>query len=293
MAFGPVAGRGAKVGMQWPGRPGPGAASADPAREELAELDLDLHLELALPPAAEPETAAGDGSASTPSSPPSDGGASFRSSSDSASPRNAEDRRGESLSEMRQSRCLAPAASDPAGCLRPQERAPHPSSPLLIARPSVAVRKYTEPLDRRHSVCRAALIRANACRFADRYEISETPTLVGQGTFGRVYECVDKLADIKRAVKRLRLPAGALEQRQLVNEVDALIALDHPAIVRLIEYFVADAEVLLVMELLQGPSLGEKLRSLGRFSETFAVRCLRHMLKADGRLLQRQRSPDH
>jgi len=56
--------------------------------------------------------------------------------------------------------------------------------------------------------------------------------------------------------------------------------LDHPAIVRLIEYFVADAEVLLVMELLQGPSLGEKLRSLGRFSETFAVRCLRHMLKA-------------
>ncbi|CAE7216317.1 CPK2 [Symbiodinium sp. CCMP2592] len=266
MAFGPVAGRGAKVGMQ-----GQGAAGANPTHEELAELDLDLHLELALPPAAEPETAAGDGSASTPSSPPSDGGASFRSSSDSASPRNAEDRREDSLSETRQARfrCLAPAASDPAGCLRSQERAPHPSSPLLIARPSVAVRKYTEPLDRRHSVCRAALIRANACRFADRYDISAEPTLVGQGTFGRVYECVDKLADIKRAVKRLRLPAGALEQRQLVNEVDALIALDHPAIVRLIEYFVADAEASR-----SSPKFAaaKKRSQRGKFSEAFAVR---------------------
>ncbi|CAE7257345.1 CPK2 [Symbiodinium natans] len=90
---------------------------------------------------------------------------------------------------------------------------------------------------------------------------------------------IARLADIKRAVKRLQLPTGGL-QRQLVNEIDALIALDHPAIVRLIEYFVADSEVFLVMELLQGPSLGEKLRELGRFSETFAVRCLRHMLKA-------------
>ncbi|CAE7489383.1 CPK2, partial [Symbiodinium pilosum] len=80
-------------------------------------------------------------------------------------------------------------------------------------------------------------------------------------------------------VKRLRLPSGSCNE-ELVNEVDALIALDHPAIVRLIEYFVADSEVLLVMELLQGPSLGEKLREQGRFPEAFAVRCLRHMLKA-------------
>ncbi|CAJ1376977.1 unnamed protein product [Effrenium voratum] len=86
----------------------------------------------------------------------------------------------------------------------------------------------------------------------------------------------------------------------MANEIDALIALDHPAIVRLIEcpsvsdmpgeaegiawiyleYFVEDSEVLLVMELLQGPSLGEKMREFGKFSESFAVRCLRHMLKA-------------
>jgi len=187
-------------------------------------------------------------------------------------------------------RPLCFAASDPApptreegGSPRPKEagRVLHPSSPMLLARPSLAVRKHTEVLERRHSVCRAALIRANACRFSDRYYISggEHDTLVGQGTFGRVYECVDKLADMKRAVKRLRLPRGSL-QKELVNEIDALIALDHPAIVRLIEYFVEDSEVLLVMELLQGPSLGEKLRELGRFSESFAVRCLRHMLKA-------------
>ncbi|CAJ1425018.1 unnamed protein product, partial [Effrenium voratum] len=108
----------------------------------------------------------------------------------------------------------------------------------------------------------------------------EPNTLVGQGTFGRVYECVDKLADMKRAVKRLKLPPEGSMQKEMANEIDALIALDHPAIVRLIEYFVEDSEVLLVMELLQGPSLGEKMREFGKFSESFAVRCLRHMLKA-------------
>ncbi|CAE8636059.1 unnamed protein product [Polarella glacialis] len=128
------------------------------------------------------------------------------------------------------------------------------------------------------SICRAALIRANACRFADRYCLQDS--ILGEGSFGRVHRCVDKFGNISRAVKRLRLPPEGSLQQELVNEIDALIALDHPVIVRLIEYFVEGSELLLVMELLQGPSLGDKMRELGVFPESFAVRCLRHMLKA-------------
>ena len=47
-------------------------------------------------------------------------------------------------------------------------------------------------------------------------------------------------------VKRLKLPPGSM-QKEFANEIDALIALDHPAIVRLIECACCLSHVLLQM----------------------------------------------
>eukprot|EP00441_Pelagodinium_beii_P041759 CAMPEP_0197628478 /NCGR_PEP_ID=MMETSP1338-20131121/6775_1 /TAXON_ID=43686 ORGANISM="Pelagodinium beii, Strain RCC1491" /NCGR_SAMPLE_ID=MMETSP1338 /ASSEMBLY_ACC=CAM_ASM_000754 /LENGTH=942 /DNA_ID=CAMNT_0043199459 /DNA_START=101 /DNA_END=2929 /DNA_ORIENTATION=- len=255
------------------------------AIEEASLSDLefelqDLDLNLALPEPLEPLTPR----SSTHSSGPSSALPSPRGERSPLSPAISGYSESSSSRRALSRRVLGPHASDPSPFASKVKVAagatPHPSSPLLLARSSIVVHKHAESfLQRRHSVCRAALIRANACRFADRYQICDMDDLVGEGTFGRVYCCVDKMADMKRAVKRLQLPTGP-DQQELVNEIDALIALDHPAIVRLIEYFVEGSELLLVMELLQGPSLGEKMRDLGPFSERFAVRCLRHVLKA-------------
>lgn len=159
----------------------------------------------------------------------------------------------------------------------PKAPSPAAGTPMLAKRSHVAMQRSQMSSS---SFCRAALIRANACRFGDRYNIAED-CLLGQGSFGKVNPCVDKLADTTRAVKRICLPGEVSEQDELKNEIDALIALDHPHIVRLVEYFIEGGQVLLVMELLQGPSLGERLAELNfRPGEAFSARCTRHMLKA-------------
>jgi len=129
------------------------------------------------------------------------------------------------------------------------------------------------------SSVRASLIRVNACRFADRYTLAAGGAL-DEGSFGRVQRCSDNLVRIGRAVKSIRIPSDPRQLVMLHREVEALVALDHPHIVRLIEYFEEGSELLLVMELLEGLSLGHRMRLEGRFGERLAAMCARHMLKA-------------
>jgi len=126
---------------------------------------------------------------------------------------------------------------------------------------------------------RASLIRSNACCFTDRYNIPYGSQLA-EGAFGRVHRCTDKLTNAARAVKKITVPHDSERQHELIREVSALVALDHPHIVRLIEYFEEGGELLLVMELLEGPTLGQHLHSIGAFSDALAARCARHILKA-------------
>merc|ERR1719265_1121360 len=118
------------------------------------------------------------------------------------------------------------------------------------------------------------LVRANPCRFGDRYEIDAEP--FARGEYGVVHRCMDKLVQVYRAVKRIPLPSDTHGRMMLENEVKALVALNHPHIVRLVEYFVEDGEVLLVMELLNGPSMLARIeeasgRSLGEEATALCV----------------------
>ncbi|CAK0857664.1 unnamed protein product [Prorocentrum cordatum] len=113
---------------------------------------------------------------------------------------------------------------------------------------------------------------------AARWASSRLPQ--DEGSFGRVQRCSDNLVRIGRAVKSIRIPSDPRQLVMLHREVEALVALDHPHIVRLIEYFEEGSELLLVMELLEGLSLGHRMRLEGRFGERLAAMCARHMLKA-------------
>lgn len=138
----------------------------------------------------------------------------------------------------------------------------------------------TELLSERQDSLRASFIRANQCRFADRYTVSDEEPPLGEGASGKVKRCADKLSRAGRAVKAIPAPRNEKRLLEMRQEINALVQLDHPHIVRLIEYFAEDGQLLLVMELLRGPTLDAKMQQMSHFGEQLAARCVRHMLKA-------------
>jgi len=95
----------------------------------------------------------------------------------------------------------------------------------------------------------------------------EIVRLLGQGGMGSVYEAEHRLIRKKVAVKFLRpelAAQGDLMQR-FFNEARATSAIHHPNIVEVIDLgTLPDGAPYLVMELLEGESLGDRLHRLGR-----------------------------
>lgn len=113
--------------------------------------------------------------------------------------------------------------------------------------------------------------------FSSVYEVGHK---IGEGAFGKVFTATHKILGISRAVKRLIKSHDGREPHQ--NELKALLALDHPHIVKLLEYYDEDDFLFLVFELCEGVDLHEHITSTasGRMREYDASVALRHMLKA-------------
>lgn len=96
-------------------------------------------------------------------------------------------------------------------------------------------------------------------RLADRYELVAE---VARGAMGDVYEALDHQRGVKVAVKVLRAEylADDSMRRRFRREGAVLKALDHPAIVRLLELEVdADGMVYLVTDYVEGSTLAERI----------------------------------
>lgn len=85
-----------------------------------------------------------------------------------------------------------------------------------------------------------------------RYELGP---LIGQGGMADVHRAVDTRSGAAVAVKVLRAPDPAAARR-LAQEAKALERLRHPGLVRLLDTGVADGRAYLVMDLVEGPTLG-------------------------------------
>jgi len=169
------------------------------------------------------------------------------------------------------------------------------------------------------AVHRHNMIRENSQRFRAVYSVgssglpgggvgSSPPTgsssdsaILGEGAFGTVIKCRHRLTGIERAAKKI--PKTALEDQKLFEkEVQSLVRLDHPHVVKLVEYFEEPTMYVLIFELCTGPDLfdrivnqiykqQEKMLTEGTasassphspppFCEEEGGRLLRHMLKA-------------
>ncbi|CAD7926131.1 unnamed protein product [Amoebophrya sp. A120] len=130
---------------------------------------------------------------------------------------------------------------------------------------------------------RGIFIRESTLQFEDKYQMAKEGQ-IGEGGFGAVFKCKHKGTGVLRAAKRIPKHVLQSDWAMFENEVKSLIALDHPHIVKLLEYFDDGKDVVLVFELCQGPDLFDRivdvLKTKNRFNKQEAGRLLRHMLKA-------------
>lgn len=104
---------------------------------------------------------------------------------------------------------------------------------------------------------------------------------LGEGAFGKVFAARHNTLGLLRAVKRLKKSSTTSDMRK--NELAALLQMDHPHIVKLVEFYdEEDTYLYLVFELCAGPDLWEYIQQQpdGRMNEYTAAVALRHMLKA-------------
>ena len=80
---------------------------------------------------------------------------------------------------------------------------------------------------------------------------------LGAGGFGQVFRMEHNLTGETRAIKIIRKPSELEELQRILNEVCALLQLDHPNIAKLYEYFEDRKAIYVVTELCTGGNLGE------------------------------------
>ena len=110
-----------------------------------------------------------------------------------------------------------------------------------------------------------------------RFEIRRE---VGRGGFGAVYEAFDTELNRVVAVKTLRLsrPRRDLSSDWIKKEAEAVARLDHPCIVTLFDVGTCDSGPYLVMELLRGKTLAQRIAE-GPIPQAEALRIAEEMAK--------------
>ena len=95
-------------------------------------------------------------------------------------------------------------------------------------------------------------------RFGQKYQLRE---LIGQGGMGRVYRALQsdlgRPVAIKVLLATLRLDPDVIAR--MTREAQLLAALSHPCVVRIFDFGVAGADVFLVMELIEGMDIRQRL----------------------------------
>jgi calcium/calmodulin-dependent protein kinase I len=110
----------------------------------------------------------------------------------------------------------------------------------------------------------------------DEYEIGET---LGTGHFSKVKLGIDKKTGEKVAIKIINKPTGS-KIAMLKTEVDIMTRTDHPNVVKLHKVHETPTVLYLVMEILTGGELFDRIVAKGHYSEADARKLTITMLNA-------------
>ena len=109
------------------------------------------------------------------------------------------------------------------------------------------------------------------------YDLKET---IGTGSFATVKLAVHKKTGAKVAVKVIDKTGLKDLEENLQNEIDILKSIDHPNIVALKEIFDSKSKLYLVMELVSGGELFDRIVEKGSYSEKDESKLVRKVVDA-------------
>ncbi len=111
----------------------------------------------------------------------------------------------------------------------------------------------------------------NPSKITNEYRISSI--VLGKGAFGVVRKCVHIITGQERAIKIIvkeDLAKKKAQSKLYISEIEIMKSLTHPNLVNVYEYFQDDRFVFIVMELIKGEELLERILKVQRLSETEA-----------------------
>jgi calcium-dependent protein kinase len=96
---------------------------------------------------------------------------------------------------------------------------------------------------------------------------------IGKGCFGKVYKVFHHESGQYRALKVIKRETINYQDdnRQFLKEIEALSQIDHPNIIKIFEYFIAEQSYFVLVELARGYELMDTIIELNHFSENQAA----------------------
>ncbi|OMJ69279.1 hypothetical protein SteCoe_33035 [Stentor coeruleus] len=130
----------------------------------------------------------------------------------------------------------------------------------------------------RDSWLRFLLNASNQKRFKEFYTLG---VKIGRGKFSEVYQCTENSTYKKWAVKVITKSKLTLLEKELIqSEINILKIVNHPGVIKIKEIFDSKKRILIVMELIEGGELFDKVVSKKVFSEYSASKIIKQMLEA-------------
>ncbi|XP_042273856.1 calcium/calmodulin-dependent protein kinase type IV [Thunnus thynnus] len=108
-------------------------------------------------------------------------------------------------------------------------------------------------------------------------EVYSLSTELGRGATSIVYRCEEKQTQKPYAVKVLK---KTIDKKIVRTEIGVLLRLSHPNIIQLKEIFETDTDIALVLELVTGGELFDRIVERGYYSERDAAHVIKQILEA-------------
>ena len=105
---------------------------------------------------------------------------------------------------------------------------------------------------------------------------------IGSGSFGKVFKATHLPTNQERAIKVVKKSMLKYQDgdSHFLKEIQMLVSLDHPNIIKVFEYFEDEQNYYVVEELAVGGELYEQIAKLNSFSEKIAALIMRQILSA-------------